>query len=298
MICSTYENFGPDLLSWISPAVKGANCTFIPGVLVNLSIFKEYTGALKSSCPPGKGAANIYNHGVTKPCLACQLSGLPPDNAGLRVAVWTQEKLDPNSSGNWNSMRSGASPELCMGREASEACCAEITAKQAGAVGLEVSHREPERWWRVFGLLFGGLLYLHGGEWGLGEKISFARAAVVEVQWWAQSGLWGGLVRVKMLGHAQQDCKQQDECMHESACMSHVHRHSAVVTQPTAWLAEPLKRNHTRTNILCACLIHKAWAKRLAHTVLKCTLLIPLVPRKCYWLQMVTGRIAQSSPYV
>lgn len=107
-----------------------------------------------------------------------------------------------------------------------------------------------------------------------------------------------GLVRVKRLGHAQQACKQQNEPMHESACMSHVHRHSAVVTQPTAWLAEPLKRNHTRTNILCACLIHKAWAKRLAHTVLKCTLLIPLVPRKCYWLQMVTGRIAQSSPYV
>lgn len=80
-------------------------------------------------------------------------------------------------------MRKGANPELCIGREASEACSAETTAKQAGTVGLEVSHREPERRLWVFELFYDGVLYLHGGERGWGEKMSFARAAVVEVRW-------------------------------------------------------------------------------------------------------------------
>jgi len=95
-----YENSGPHLLSGTSAAVKGANCTSIPGVLVNLPIFKEFTGVLKSNCPPGNATAKIYCHRVAKVCLACQLLGLPLDGAGLRVAVWTQEKLDPDSSGN------------------------------------------------------------------------------------------------------------------------------------------------------------------------------------------------------
>lgn len=132
------------------------------------------------------------------------------------------------------------------------------------------------------------------------EVKSFALPGLL---WWRcdgkpSQGCEVRLVRVKMLCCAQQAHKQQDECRHESACKSHTHRHGAVVSQPTAWLAEPLKINDTRTNILCAWLILKARAKWLAYTVLRCTLLIPLVTRKCYWLQMVTERIAQYSPYM
>lgn len=114
----------------------------------------------------------------------------------------------------------------------SEACCAETTAQQAGAVGSEVSHREPKRRWQVFGLLFVGSIVEE-------REVRVKRLALPGLLQWRyggepSQGCEVRLVRVKMFGCAQQARKQQDECMHESACMSHVHRHSAVVTQPTA----------------------------------------------------------------
>lgn len=256
---------------------------------------------LKSSCPPGEGKAKSFYHEVTKPCLVRSNQTMPclpllravSGQCRSQGCCLDTAEVDPDSSRNWNSTRSGASPELCTGGEVSQACRTETMAKQSRSSGLG---GKPQR---AGGGYLGSCLGVCTEE----REVEVKRLALPGLLWWMDGGEPSQgcevrLVRAKMLGHAQQAHKQQDECMYESACMSHVHRHSAVVTQPTAWLAEPLKRNHTRTNILCACLIHKAWAKWFAHTVLRCTLLIPLVPRKCYWLQMVTERIAQSSPYV
>lgn len=70
-------------------------------------------------------------------------------------------------------------------------------------------------------------------------EVGVKRLALPGLLWWRYGGEPSQrcevkLIRVKMLGRAQPAGEQQDERMHESACMSHVHKHSAVVTRPTA----------------------------------------------------------------